>query len=304
MNWDNVAFDWNQARAFLVSAEAGSFSAAARMLGLSQPTLSRQVAGLEQALGVTLFERAGRSLGLTGPGRELLEHFQEMGAAALRISLGASGRAQEVSGKVSISATDTYSTWFLPRALRRIAEEAPGIEIELVVTDRFVDIGRREADIAIRHARPYEEHLVARLLREAQGHLYASSAWLDRIGRPQGLDDLRRVDFVGFAPVERFHQALASIGLPLDSSQFRVVTDSGVTMCELVRQGFGIGVMIEEVGDAMPGLERVPAEIGPIAIPVWLATHRELYTSKRIRLVFDILAEELSQKPSGIAPLP
>ena len=294
MNWGNVAFDWNQARAFLVSADEGSFSAAARALGLTQSTLSRQVAGLETALGVTLFERAGRSLALTEPGRGLLDHFREMGAAAVRISLGASGRSQDVSGRVSISATEAVATCWLPSALRRIAENAPGIELELIITNRFVDLGQREADIAIRHARPHESHLVARLMRETTGHLYASSAYLDRIGRPRSLEDLRRATFVGFAPIERFRTALAGIGLPIERSQFRVVTDSGAVMSELIRQGFGIGVMTSDLGDAMPGVERVPAPLGPIAIPMWLTTHRELYTSRRIRLVFDILADTLS----------
>ena len=82
MNWQAVAFDWNQARAFLATAEEGSFSAAARALGLTQPTLGRQVAALEAELGVTLFERAGRSLSLTRSGIDLLEHFRAMGEAA------------------------------------------------------------------------------------------------------------------------------------------------------------------------------------------------------------------------------
>ena len=95
-------FDWNQAKAFLVTAEEGSLSAAARELGLTQPTLSRQVFAIEQALGVTLFERVGKSLVLTASGIELLEHVREMGESARRVSLAASGRAQAIEGKVFI----------------------------------------------------------------------------------------------------------------------------------------------------------------------------------------------------------
>lgn len=302
MNWTNISFDWNQARAFLVTAEAGSFSAAARALGLTQPTLGRQVTGLEETLGVTLFERASRSLALTDPGRALLEHFRDMGSAAARISLGASGRSQAVAGTVSISATDTFSTHWLPAALARLRKEAPGIDVELVVSDRAVDLGKREADIAIRHTRPHEHHLVARLLRESTAFLYASSRYLDSISRPQSLDALRHADFVGFAPLERFQGGLAAIGLPLERSRFRVVTDSGAVMCELIRQGFGVGVLSSDIGDAMPGVERIQVEVAPIVFPVWLVTHRELYTSRRIRLVFDVLAQELSTTPPVAAP--
>ena len=107
MEWQKSAFDWNQARAFLVTAEEGSLSAAARALGLTQPTLSRQVAGIEEALGVTLFERTSRALLLTQAGTELLEYFRTMGDAANRISVAATGQSQDVTGHVVIAAT----TW-------------------------------------------------------------------------------------------------------------------------------------------------------------------------------------------------
>ena len=111
MEWQSVAFDWNQVRAFLVTAEEGSFSAAARALGLTQPTLGRQVAALEDHLGVTLFERLGRSLSLTQSGLELLDHVRAMGNAASRISLTASGQSQRIEGQVRITATDLMRTW-------------------------------------------------------------------------------------------------------------------------------------------------------------------------------------------------
>jgi DNA-binding transcriptional LysR family regulator len=104
MNWNDVAFDWNQVRAFLVASEEGSLSAAARALNQTQPTLSRQVTGLEQSLGVILFERGHRKLQLTAAGLELLEHVRVMGEAANRVSLAASGQSQAIEGRVRITA--------------------------------------------------------------------------------------------------------------------------------------------------------------------------------------------------------
>ncbi|WP_265517051.1 LysR family transcriptional regulator [Nitratireductor luteus] len=293
MNWQNISFDWNQARAFLATAEAGSFSAAARAMGLTQPTLSRQVAALESGLGVLLFQRVGRTLRLTEPGLDLLDHFRAMGDAALQISLAASGRSQAVSGRVSITATDVMSAFRLPEAIKRIAEEAPGIEIDLVVSNQIQDLRRREADIAIRHVRPQEGDLVARLLGETTAHLYAAASLLDRLGRPSTVDDLREFPFVGFAPVDRVRSVLNGMGLPVDRSQFKVVTDNGIAMCELVKHGLGVGVMTREMSRMLPGVECVLPDFQPFPVPVWLTTHRELHTSKRIRLVFDILAEVL-----------
>lgn len=97
---------WNQVRAFLATVETGSLSAAARALGLTQPTLSRQIAALEAELGLMLFERVGRSLSLTQSGRELIAHVRAMGEAASHISMVASGQSQSIEGLVRITASD------------------------------------------------------------------------------------------------------------------------------------------------------------------------------------------------------
>src|SRR6056297_2910935 len=106
MDWRSVGFDWNRARAFLVTAEEGSLSRAARALGMTQPTLGRQVSALEHELGVALFERVGRGLELTPSGLELVEHVRRMGEAATRVSLTASGQSQSIEGTVCITATE------------------------------------------------------------------------------------------------------------------------------------------------------------------------------------------------------
>ena len=105
MHWQSINFDWNQARAFLVTAEEGSLTAAARALDLTQPTLGRQVAALERSLGLVLFERVGRGLELTQAGLELLDHIRAMGDAANRVSLAASGQSESVEGQVCITAS-------------------------------------------------------------------------------------------------------------------------------------------------------------------------------------------------------
>ncbi|MDD9918887.1 MAG: LysR family transcriptional regulator [Rhodospirillaceae bacterium] len=198
MDWQAVAFDWNQVRAFLVTAEEGSFSAAARALGATQPTLGRQVAALEESLGVTLFERVGRNLSLTEAGLELLDHVRAMGDAASRVSLTASGQAQSVEGHVCVTATDVLSMYLLPDALRRLREVAPGIELEVVASNDVRDLRRREADIAIRHGRPEQPDLIAKKLGETEAGLYASAGWIEEHGRPEKPDDVRNAEFIGF----------------------------------------------------------------------------------------------------------
>ncbi|MGI9379094.1 MAG: LysR family transcriptional regulator, partial [Methyloligellaceae bacterium] len=129
MDWKSVSFDWNQVRGFYATAEEGSLSAAARALGLTQPTLGRQVAALEEELGVILFDRIGRGLKLTQAGQELMEQVGTMVEAANRISLIASGRAEALEGQVRITASDILSAYILPPAIGEIRQAAPGIDI-------------------------------------------------------------------------------------------------------------------------------------------------------------------------------
>lgn len=296
MNWQSVAFDWNQARAFLVTAEEGTLSAAARALGLTQPTLGRQVAALESSLGVTLFERVGRSLSLTQSGQELLEHVRAMGEAASRVSLVASGQSQGIEGKVSITATNVMATYHLPPLLKQLREIAPAIEIEIVASNEVRDLQRREADIAIRHGRPEQPDLIAKLIGETSAHLYAAKEYLDRIGRPETPSDLVGADFIGFEHPERLLPALQGLGLPVKRENFKLVSASGTVMIALAKQGLGIVPLIRYDADLIPELEPVLPELAPIPVPIWLVTHRELHSSRRIRLVFDLLAEALARR--------
>lgn len=146
--------DWNQLKAFFQTAQTGSLSAAARKLGLTQPTLSRQVAAIEQRMGVTLFERVGKAMVLTPTGQDLLEHARAMGAAAEALGLAASRRSQAVGGVVSVSASDAVAAYLLPPILRRLQAQEPGIAVEVIPSDALSDLLRREADIAIRHIKP------------------------------------------------------------------------------------------------------------------------------------------------------
>ncbi|MDX2483622.1 MAG: LysR family transcriptional regulator [Pseudodonghicola sp.] len=295
MHWSSIRFDWNQARAFLVTAEEGSLSAAARALGMTQPTLGRQVAALEETLGVQLFDRTGRALQLTTAGQDLLEQVRRMGEAAGQFSLIASGQSKTVEGHVTITASDIVATSLLPQALTRLARLAPGITIEVIASNEVQNLRRREADIAIRHVRPDQPDLIARKLKDDAARCYATGAYLDRFGEPTGLDDLSGAVFAGYEPVDRFLCEMQTRGLAIARENIRFSSASGVLLFEMVRRGEAIGVMTQELAsqirDARPILPTFP----PIPVPFWLVSHRELRTNRRIRLVFNLLAKELSR---------
>ncbi len=291
--------DWNQLKAFLETAETGSLSAAARKLGLTQPTLSRQVASIEQQLGVTLFERIGKAMVLTSTGHTLLEHARVMGAAAEDLRMAAAGHSQAVDGVVCVSASATVAAYLLPGVLQQLRLQAPGIVIDLVTSDALSDLRRRQADIAIRHLRPDQADLIGRKLRDAEAGFYASREWVGRNGHPRTVQEALRHDFVGVDRSGHYLEYLRQHGLPLETANFSCYAENTLSNWSLVRSGLGIGPMMVEIAATASDVVRVLDEVPCIRFPIWLVTHRELRTARRIRVVFDMLAEALS---AGAAP--
>ena len=285
--------DWNQLKAFLETAETGSLSAAARKLGLTQPTLSRQVAAIEQHMGVTLFERVGKTMALTPTGLDLLEHARAMGAAAEALGMAATGRSQAVGGVVSVSATDAVAAYLLPPLVKKLRDQEPGIAVEVIPSNALSDLLRREADIAIRHVKPEQPELIARHLREASAHFYASEDWVKTHGHPRCAEDATHLPFVGSDRSGQYLAYLRMHGLSLSEANFSCYADHTVAHWALVRQGMGIGAMMEEIARDTLGIVRVLDDVPPVRFPIWLVTHRELRTSRRIRVVFEALAQGL-----------
>jgi DNA-binding transcriptional LysR family regulator len=284
----------------LATAEHGSFSAAARATGSTQPTIGRQVTALEEELGVVLFERVGRGLALTPTGLELVEHARVMREAALSLSRVAAGQSLSLDGPVCISASEILSTYLLPPILADIRARHPGISLEIVATNQTSDLARREADIALRNYRPQESDLVARKVREGKAYLYATPEYLHSLGDPKTLEGLSRGEFVAFDHGDVFMNGLAKLGLHLTRSNFPWVSATQAVQWALITQGSGIGVMVDEVGDVDSRVVRVLPDLIFFPLTTWLTSHREVNTSRRVRTVFDLLAEALSdEKCSG-----
>ncbi len=282
--------DWNQMRALLATVEAGSLSAAAKRLGLTQPTLGRQVAALEESLGLAIFERVGRSLVLTEAGQQLVADLKDMGAAAQRVALSAAAQSQSVEGVVRITTADIYAGHVLPPLMEQIRREAPGIRLEVLATGSISDLLRREADIAIRHVRPDQDGLIAKRCKDTKAHIYGTPDLLERMGRPTTGEALARGVFVGaMQGNDDFIAQMVARGVPLSAANFPFATQSGMTGWEWVRKGMCLGGMVEAVAKLTPEVVVAVPHIEPISVPVWLVTHRELHTSRRIRLVFDML---------------
>jgi len=294
MNWQAISFDWNQVRAFLATAEEGSFSGAARILKTTQPTIGRQIGALEESLGVTLVERSVRGLTLTDAGSDLLDHVRAMGEAATLISIVADGKSKDVTGEVTVTGTDLLSAAILPGVLKPLRQAAPGIRIRVLASSDMQNLTQREADIAIRHVRPDQPGLIARHLGDFRANIYAATDYLDRAGRPRTPRDIADHDFVGNADPERLMAPLHNMGVPVRAESFVMSSASGVVAWEMVKAGYGVSMQPEALGEAEQGIEKVFPDFTSLEFPIWLVTHRELQTSRRIRIVFDLLARGLA----------
>jgi DNA-binding transcriptional LysR family regulator len=293
MNWQSIAFDWNQVRAFLVTAEEGSLSRAARALGLTQPTLSRQVAALEEHLDVTLFERAGRTLVLTETGASLLQNVREMGEAANAFSLAAGGRAEAIEGRVTITATDMASAFLLPAILKDLAETAPGIQIDIVASNDVRDLQRREADIALRNAAPTEPDLIARRLKSVEAVFAVARSYLGAHGPIDTVDDLQAARWIGYGRPEEMIAGLAPHGVHLTPDRFRYQCEAGLVVWEMVKAGLGVAILIDDLTATTPDVVRLLPDRPPIEVPFYLVTHSEMRKSQRLRVVWDAIARAL-----------
>ena len=295
MNWDAVSFDWNHIRAFLAVVEQGSLSGAARALRQTQPTLRRQISAVEEPLELPLFERGTRVMQITEAGTELLVHVQSMADAATQISRIATGQSQAIEGTVRITSSDAMAAYALPRCLISLRRAHPGISVELVPSNEMSDLTRRDADIAIRHARPEQPDLVAKRIADIEISLFASKSYLAELGPVATPADFAHANFIGYQSPERLVPQITAMGFPVTKSNFGITTTNGSTMYELVRDGAGIAFLPTIVAEGRLGLQRILTDAPSFNMETWLVTHREIQTSRRIRLTFDHLAAELAK---------
>ncbi|MDX8465838.1 LysR family transcriptional regulator [Mesorhizobium sp. VK23B] len=292
-------FDWNLIKSFVAVAETGSLSAAARRLAASQPTLGRHIAELEQALGVTLFRRGRRGYELTEAGSALYERGKAVSEQANAFSLLALGSVEAIEGTVRIAASEVVAACVLPEMTARLGEEEPGIEVEIVASNQVENLLRRDADIAIRMVRPAQNELVARKVTDIALCLCAAKSYLDRRGRPQKPADLADHSLVGFDRSDEIIRGFTAFGIAVGRSHFRFRTDNQIVLWEAVRAGNGIGIGQEPLANRDPDLEKLLPDVPLPKLPVWLAMHRDVRTSMRIRRVADFLHEELKRYSAG-----
>jgi DNA-binding transcriptional LysR family regulator len=294
-------FDWTLVRSFLAVLDAGSLMGAARQLQAQQPTLSRHVAELELQLGTPLFERTGRGVTPTAAALAIADAARQMQTAADQLSRTLTGSREATTGTVRVTASQVAATWLLPPVLLALQKAEPGIAIELVSSNRIENLLRREADIAVRMQRPTQESVVARKLGEVGVGVYAHRSYLAIAGTPRKPEDLLSHRLIGYDRDDTILRGFARMGVSAAKPQFAIRCDDQVAYAHLVAAGAGIGFIGHYharalAGSGSAGLERVLPQLKIPALPCWLAVHREIRSSKLVRLVYDFLAEVIPKE--------
>jgi DNA-binding transcriptional LysR family regulator len=294
-----AALDWNLIRSFVAVAETGSLSAAARRIGVSQPTLGRHIAELEAALGVALFRRGRSGYDLTESGMALVERGRAVGEQAAAFARLAEGRTEAISGTVRITASEIIAAYVLPEMTARLAVAEPDIEVEIVASNRVENLLRRDADIAIRMTEPAQLDLVARRIADLPLVACAARSYLARKGRPERPEDLLDHELVGFDRGTELIEGFAAMGVGIDRHAFRFRSDNQIVLWEALKAGNGIGFGQAALVAREPLLEAVLPALRLPVLPMWLAMHRDVRTSARIRRVADFLHDELKAYSAG-----
>jgi DNA-binding transcriptional LysR family regulator len=289
----NAEPGWELYRSFLAVVHEHSLSGAARKLSLTQPTIGRHIDALEQALGISLFTRSPAGLSATPGAAALVPYAEAMASAASALARVASGEAQEERGAVRITASEMIGAEVLPSVLAAFREAHPRIDVELVLTNRSQDLLRRDADIAVRMVKPTQGALMARKIGVVHLGLHAHARYLKAHGVPRSVQDLRDHALIGFDSVASVRR-LPALGVPLTRELFAFRCDSDIAQYAALRAGFGIGICQVALAKRDSLVALLPGVL-TFELGIWVVMHKDLKSSRRMRLMFDHLARHLGE---------
>ena len=286
---------WELYRSYLSVLQEGSLSAAARALGVAQPTLGRHIATLEKSLGLTLFTRSHLGLMPTEAALALKSYAEEMSSTVAAMKRAAESQGAGIKGTVRITASEVMGVEVLPPIVAQLQNEHPALKIELVLTNRVQDLLRREADIAIRMTPPKQDLLIARRVGMVEVGFHAHQTYLNEHGTPNSLQDLAQHVLIGFDEETPFVRT-ARKALPVwRRDAFTLRTDNDLAQLALIRSGAGIGICQVVLAKRDPQLVRVLPNHFAFSMETWLTMHEDLRHSPRCKITFDALLAGLQR---------
>lgn len=286
--------DWNDVRYAVVIARSGSLAAASRALGVDQTTVARRLRALEACLGTPLFERLGGQLTPTPIGNELLARGQRMEAEVAALCHLVTDRQAQVKGVVRITAVDTLASHYLARQLADLRGRYPELAIEIIASSRSLDLGRREADIALRLARPADGDLVVRCLGRLAYGVYGPE-------KPLLCSSWQAAPWVGYERSLDLVPEMCWLSEHVGQHNVAFRCNNIDALANAVADGLGLGILPCLVGNQHPGLRCLSGDKAVLSREIWLVLPRELRDVPRIRVVSDWLVERFRRDEARFA---
>jgi DNA-binding transcriptional LysR family regulator len=289
-------FDWNDLKYFLAVAQHGSTLAAAKSLRVNQSTVHRRVQELEKQLGCELVRRHPAGYRLTEMGEHIRAHALRVEAAAGRFERAVSAKSSELKGIVKVTCPEALGARLIAsRLIERFNARYPDVQVEFVLSDKILELGAGEADIAIRGKRPEESALFGRKIADSPWAVYASRSYVDRHGKIENAAQIDHHSVVVFAGALSDHPAARWLKTVAPKARVAARADSIAALLPTVKSGAGIALMPAIVGQNEKDLVRIFDLGAGMATPVYLLTHRDLKRAPRIRVLFDFIIEHLAE---------
>ncbi len=296
-----MSMDWDKLRIFHAVAEAGSFTSAGDSLNLSQSSVSRQISSLEESLDTVLFHRHPRGLVLTEQGEILKSAVSEIFTKLSLIEGRLSDTKELAEGPLTVTVSDFIgSTWLAPK-LRNFYENCPNIQLTVLFEDRILNLGMREADVALRLRKSKPVDVVQRHLAQISFHLCASAQYLDRVGRPTSPDDLKNHNLIGFpkdtyAPFSEPNWLFNFANVDPDEHNNLLMMNSMYAIHKAVKTGAGIAILPDYLIRERLDLEIILPEVERPSVDMYFVYPEERRHSQRIQVFRDFLLQKVDKK--------
>ena len=283
--------DWNDLRYFLEVSRAGTTLGASRKLRVSQSTVARRIAALEEALGVQLFEKLQSGYVLTDAGSALLPSAEQAETSIKGFAATAEANRRELSGVVKLATNETFAAHFLMQALKEFRNTYPKVRLEVVTGDRFHDLGKGEADIAVRAGnRPDQNELVGKRVATDIWSLYCSRDYAAAHGVPANESELKGHSFITIDPAVFSGPTMDWVAAHIPDDAVVLRQNSIAGLVTGIQSGFGISLMSDFLFEGRSDVVKCfTPEISEPA-EVWLVTHERLRHLPRIRAVMDFMS--------------
>lgn len=292
--------DWDCFRYFLAVVEHKSLSAAARELGVTQPTVGRRIRDLERWLDARLFDRENLGYSLTPTGETIVDLANSLDRTVGDIVRRVSGHDGRRVGRVRLSTAECLGTFWLVPRLTNFKQEFPGIELDIILGHNALDVMNGACDIALRVGDPESQDAIGQCLGKVHFGLFASKSYLAANGRPSSIEDLEGHSIIAWGGADK-DSCVGRLVEPLASvASINLLCNSMTALLASGRSGLGVVVLPAYMAGPESDLERVLPEHVNHTADLWLLTHKDLTKTAKVRAVMTFLAELVRNEANSL----